>query len=233
MGWRDLGCYGSSFYETPNIDRLAADGMLFTDAYAACPVCSPTRASIITGKTPATVGVTNFIGGDAKGKLLDAPYLHQLPLEEISIASALRDAGYRTWHIGKWHLGQEPFYPLHHGFDVNVGGCHLGHPPSYFSPYRIENLADGPDGEYLTDRLTDEAIALIEQDDDKPFFLNLWHYAVHTPIQSPPAFFARARNQWQSQRHPRNFHLGQRWVGDGGRFADLERAAQRRQRLDV
>ncbi len=193
MGWRDLGCTGSSFYETPNLDQLAAQGLLFSDAYAACPVCSPTRASIMTGKYPASVGITNFIGGNAKGQLLDAPYLQQLPLEEKTIASALRENGYRTWHVGKWHLGQEPFYPQHHGFDVNVGGCHFGHPPTYWSPYGIENLADGPEGEYLTDRLTDEAISLIEQEGDAPFFLNFWHYAVHTPIQSPPALIEKYR----------------------------------------
>ena len=193
MGWRDVGCYGSSFYETPHLDQLAAQGMLFTDAYAACPVCSPTRASILTGKYPATVGVTNFIGGDAKGQLLDAPYLHQLPLEEKTIATALRENGYQTWHVGKWHLGPSPFYPQHHGFDANIGGCHLGYPPTYWSPYRIENLADGPDGEYLTDRLTDEAIALIENSGDQPFFLNLWHYAVHTPIEAPPELVEKYR----------------------------------------
>ncbi len=193
MGWRDLGCMGSSFYETPNLDQLAADGMLFSDAYAACPVCSPTRASIMTGKYPASVGITNFIGGNAKGQLLDAPYLQQLPLEEKTIASALRENGYRTWHVGKWHLGQEPFYPQHHGFDVNVGGCHFGHPPTYWSPYGIENLADGPDGEYLTDRLTDEAIALVENCGDAPFFLNFWHYAVHLPIESPPELVEKYR----------------------------------------
>ena len=193
MGWRDLGCYGSSFYETPNLDKLASDGMLFTDAYAACPVCSPTRASILTGKYPATVGVTNFIGGDAKGKLIDAPYLYQLPLEETNIARVLKNGGYQTWHVGKWHLGQEPFYPTHHGFDVNIGGCHYGHPPTYWSPYNIENLTDGPAGEYLTDRLTDEAITLIENSGEAPFFLNFWHYAVHTPIQAPSALVEKYR----------------------------------------
>jgi arylsulfatase A-like enzyme len=188
MGWADLGCYGSAFYETPHLDRLAAEGMRFTDAYASCPVCSPTRASALTGKYPVTVGVTNFIGPNvAKGKLIDAAYTKHLPLEEKSVASALRDGGYRTWHVGKWHLGEADFYPERHGFDVNIGGCRWGHPlKGYFSPYEIETLAEGPEGEYLTDRLTDEAIRLIrETDDDRPFFLNLWHYAVHTPIQAP------------------------------------------------
>ncbi|MHC4983419.1 MAG: sulfatase [Planctomycetota bacterium] len=188
MGWMDLGCYGSSFYETPHLDRLAAEGMRFTEAYAACPVCSPTRASIMTGKYPATVQVTNFIPGMEKGKLLSAPYLHYLPLEEKTIARALKEAGYNTYHVGKWHLGDEPYWPQHHGFDVNVGGGRWGCPRTYFSPYNISMLADGPDGEYLTDRLTDEAIALIRNNDGKCFFLNLWHYAVHIPIQVPDQY---------------------------------------------
>jgi len=190
MGWRDLGCYGSAFYETPHIDRLAAEGMRFTGAYAACPVCSPSRASILSGKYPATVGVTDWIDHGSfhpcYGKLIDAPYTKYLPLTEKSLASALKEGGYQTWHVGKWHLGQEPYYPKHHGFDVNIGGCELGHPHhGYFSPYGIENLPDGPEGEYLTDRLTEEAIRCIENNDGTPFFLNLWHYAVHTPIECP------------------------------------------------
>ncbi len=189
MGWKDLGCYGSTFYETPNIDRLAKEGMLFTDAYAACPVCSPTRASIMSGKYPATVGVTDWIDHGnyhpCKGKLIDAPYIKHLPLSEKSVAAALKEGGYQTWHIGKWHLGEKAYYPENHGFDVNIGGCHWGHPKNgYFSPYKIETMEDGPIGEYLTDRLTDEAIKLIQENDSTPYFLNLWHYTVHTPIQA-------------------------------------------------
>ncbi len=153
MGWRDLSCYGSSFYETPNIDSLAARGMRFTDAYAACPVCSPTRASILTGKYPATVGVTNYIDwiGDAhsaQGRLIDVPYLHELPASETTLAAALGASGYATWHVGKWHLGGPgEDYPDRHGFDVNiVGGCEGGMPqPGYFSPWGIPTLADGPE----------------------------------------------------------------------------------------
>ncbi|MEA3406466.1 MAG: sulfatase [Chloroflexota bacterium] len=185
LGWKDLGCYGSTFYETPHLDQLAEEGVRFTDAYAACPVCSPTRASIMSGKYPAAVGVTNFIGGHTKGKLIDAPYIDHLPLEEKSLASTLRENGYTTWHVGKWHLGDVPYYPTEHGFDVNVGGCSWGMPLNgYFSPWGIENLEDGPEGEYLTDRLTDEAIDLIRNNEDQPFFLNLWYYAVHIPIQA-------------------------------------------------
>lgn len=185
MGWRDLGCFGSSFYETPNIDRLFASGMHFTDAYAACPVCSPTRASILSGKYPANVGVTDWIGAHTRGKLIDAPYIDHLPASEVSLAKALGEGGYRTWHVGKWHLGGRPFHPDDHGFEVNIGGCHWGCPKKgYFSPWGIETLPDGPEGEYLTDRLTDEAIELIEKNGDEPFFLNLWYYTVHTPIQA-------------------------------------------------
>lgn len=192
MGWRDLSCYGSTFYETPNLDRLAAEGMRFTEAYAACPVCSPTRASILTGKYPATVGVTNWIGGKTKGKLIDAPYIDHLPLEEKSLARALKEGGYNTWHVGKWHLGDRPYYPDKHGFDVNIGGCSWGNPHNgYFSPWGIETLEDGPEGEYLTDRLTDEAIKLIEENEGKPFYLNLWYYTVHTPIQAKQEYIEK------------------------------------------
>ncbi len=190
MGWRDLSCSGSSFYETPRIDKLASEGMVFTDAYAACPVCSPTRASIMTGKYPARLGVTDWIDHGSfhpcRGRLIDAPYVKQLPLEESSLAKALKAGGYKTWHVGKWHLGLEPFWPGRHGFDVNIGGCQHGHPPAgYFAPWRIPTLPEGRPGEYLTDRLTDEAISLIKGSEGAPFFLNLWHYAVHTPIQAP------------------------------------------------
>ncbi len=186
LGVRDLSCYGSEFYETPVLDRLAAEGMLFTDAYAACPVCSPTRASLMTGKYPATVGITNWIPGHAVGRLLDVPYFHELPAGEVSIAAALRQGGYRTFHIGKWHLGGKGRLPEDFGFDVNIGGCHWGNPRrGYFSPWGIPGLEDGPEGTYLTDYLTDHAVGLIRNSGDRPFFMYLSHYAVHTPIQAP------------------------------------------------
>ena len=193
MGWTDLSCMGSEFYETPNIDRLASEGMTFTSGYAACPVCSPTRASLMCGKYPARVGVTNWIGGHNEGKLISAPYVHELPLEEFSIARALKAAGYTTWHVGKWHLGKEPYWPDKHGFDVNVGGCAMGCPHhGYFSPWSIPSLADGPEGEYLTDRLGDETARLIENHDAAtPFFLNLNFYQVHTPLQAKPEKIAK------------------------------------------
>jgi len=185
LGWSDLSCYGSEFYETPNIDELASEGICFTDAYASAPVCSPTRASILTGKYPATLRLTDFIPGGARGKLLGAPFIDHLPLSEVSIAKLLKENGYSTWHIGKWHLGDAPYYPKNHGFDVNIGGCGWGMPIyGYFSPWKIPNLNDLPKGHYLTDHLTNKAIELIQNKGDKPFFLDMWYYSVHIPIQA-------------------------------------------------
>jgi arylsulfatase A-like enzyme len=192
MGWRDLGCTGSDFYETPNIDRLAASGTVFTQAYATCPVCSPSRASILTGKYPASVGITEWIGGNNHGRLTGAPYRRKLSTEEVTVAKALHAGGYRTWHVGKWHLGGPGSYPEDHGFEVNIGGYEAGWPEGgYFAPYENPRLPDGPTGEYLTDRLTDEAIRLVRGNRDRPFFLNLWHYTVHTPIEGKPDLVAK------------------------------------------
>jgi len=193
LGWRDVGCYGTKFYETPHIDRLAREGMRFTDAYAACPVCSPTRASILTGKYPARLNLTDWIPGqrEKNPKLLVPKFNQELPLEEVTIAEALKAAGYACASIGKWHLGGEPYYPDKQGFDLNVGGTAKGQPPRYFSPYGIPTLADGPKGEYLTDRLADEAEKFIEQNRDRPFFLYLPHFAVHTPIQGKEEITAK------------------------------------------
>jgi arylsulfatase A-like enzyme len=198
MGARDLGCYGSTFYETPNIDKLAGEGMLFTDAYAACPVCSPTRASILTGRYPASVGVTDWIDchhgiHPAKGSLVDAPYVDHLPRELPNLARELSARGYATWHVGKWHLGDEPYWPEKQGFDVNVGGWTVGGPThGYFSPWHFPTLSESPDGTYLTDRLTDETLELIRtRDTERPFYLNLWYYSVHTPIQAKDEIIAK------------------------------------------
>lgn len=204
LGWRDVSVYGSSFYETPSIDRLAAQGMRFTDAYAACPVCSPTRASILTGKYPATIGLTDYIDVSGQhhptsGKLIDAPYIHHLPHSEKSVASALRDGGYQTWHVGKWHLGDADFYPTRHGFEVNIGGCEHGHPHrGFFSPWHLPTLPDAPDGTYLPDYLTDRAIDLIRHGCDRPFYLNLWYYLVHTPIEAPRALVEKYARKAQA-----------------------------------
>jgi arylsulfatase A-like enzyme len=185
LGWADLGCYGSTFYETPNLDRLAAGAVRFTDAYAACCVCSPTRVSIMTGKYPARVGLTNWLTGGIRKKLIGAPYIKQMPLEEVTIAEALKAGGYATGFVGKWHLGAEPYWPEHQGFDVNVAGCHAGSPiGGYFAPWGNPRMTDGPRGQYLTDRLTDEGIKFIEANRNRPFFLYQSYHTVHTPIQA-------------------------------------------------
>jgi arylsulfatase A-like enzyme/lysophospholipase L1-like esterase len=196
MGWKDVGYNGSSFYETPNIDRLAKEGMQFTNAYAACPVCSPTRASIMTGKYPATLKTTDWFGAPqpetaakdknwSDKKLLPASYIENLPLEEITIAEALKTNGYKTFIAGKWHLGEnEKYWPENQGFDINKGGYNRGHPGSYFSPYNNPRLSDGPAGEYLGDRVAAETVSFIEANKQNPFFAYVPFYEVHTPMQA-------------------------------------------------
>lgn len=195
MGWADLGCYGSTFHETPNIDKLAGESMRFTDAYAACPVCSPTRASIMTGKYPARIGVTDWIAGRQSyagaqpcDRLLSREFELEVKLEEVTIAEALKEAGYSTFFAGKWHLGEDSIYwPEYQGFDINKGGWSVGSPRGgYFSPYINPRLESGPEGENLTDRLTDESIRFIEEHSEDPFLLYLSFYTVHNPMQGKP-----------------------------------------------
>jgi arylsulfatase A len=185
-GWRDAACYGSDLYQTPNLDRLARDGVRFTEAYSACTVCSPTRAAIMTGKYPARLHVTDWIPGlpPENPKLLVPDWTKYLPLEETTLAEAFKGAGYATASIGKWHLGGEKYYPEEQGFDLNIAGTHTPGVASYFAPYQIPTLPDGPAGEYVTDRLGAEAARWIDANQDKPFFLYLPHFAVHTPIQA-------------------------------------------------
>jgi len=187
LGWNDLGYSGSTFYESPNIDKLSKDSFEFKTAYAASSVCSPTRASIMTGKHPARVNITDWIPGlDPKNRPLLGPQdLHQLPLDETTIAEKLKESGYKTFYAGKWHLGSQGYYPEENGFDINIGGFEKGSPMGgYYSPYKNPKLSDGPEGEYLTDRLTSESISFIENHDkSQPFVLFLSFYNVHTPIQ--------------------------------------------------
>jgi len=195
LGWTDPGCFNSSFYETPNIDRLASDGMRFTNAYAACPVSSPTRASIMTGKYPARINTTDFFGAwqpeewRRNTPLLPAAYQEKMPHEELTIAEALKSHGYNTFFAGKWHLGPEGWFPEDQGFDVNKGGIERGGPyggKRYFSPYGNERLSDGPDGEHLPDRLATEASKFIEINKNNPFLTYLSFYSVHTPLIGRP-----------------------------------------------
>jgi arylsulfatase A-like enzyme len=194
LGWTDTGVYGSTFYETPNIDGLAAGGARFTQFYTASPVCSPTRASLMTGRHPARLDLTNWIGGEQNGLLTQAEYIRQLPHEQVTIGEAFGEHGFATGYIGKWHLGGEGYLPSSQGFDFNFSVNEAGQPGSYFSPYEnadwpitdVPDLEGDPEGAYLTDRLTDVALQFIETNRDRPFFLVLSHYAVHTPLQAQP-----------------------------------------------
>jgi arylsulfatase A len=216
LGAMDLGCYGNNYIRTPNIDQLAKDGVLATRAYAAAAICSPTRAAWITGRHPARLGITDWIRArfqrpeatdinvprsqfDTNPRQLfqtpSNPFY--LPLSEITVAEIVKKRGYRTAHIGKWHLGDDEWYPEHQGYDVNKGGCDYGQPPTYFDPYLLpnakhESLRTGipgikgrKAGEFLTERETAEAIDLMKQWKDSPFYIQLNHYAVHTPIEAP------------------------------------------------
>ena len=211
LGWTDLSCYGSEYYETPNIDKLCSQGMKFENGYAACAVCSPTRASLLTGRYPARIGVTDWIHhldeeaktavekgvnpteyiGDSDKKVLCPPNPYFMELSEVTIAELLKEVGYSTCHIGKWHLGPDKWLPQAQGFDINIGGGDMGQPPTYFDPYYqnerrpdITNLPPRKEGEYLTDRESDEAVKFINDNAARPFFLNMCHYAVHTPIEA-------------------------------------------------
>jgi arylsulfatase A-like enzyme len=195
MGYKDLGCYGSTFYETPNIDKLAKSGTRFTNGYSACQVCSPSRAGIMTGKYPARLKNTDWFGAPqptnvgkhwTKNKpLLPAEYKNFLEPNETTIAEALKAKGYKTFMAGKWHLGdEEKYYPESQGFEINKGGYLKGNPGSYFSPYNNPKLSDGPVGEYLPFRLAAETNKFLENNQKQPFFVYLAYYLVHTPIQA-------------------------------------------------
>lgn len=230
LGWMDLSCQGSEYYRTPSIDRLAQEGMRFTNAYAACAVCSPTRAALQTGRYPGRTGVTDWIRsrfqrggigtpdanpteyvGGRKRKLLCPPNPFWLDQSEVTIAELLRTKGYKTAHIGKWHLGDDAWYPTEQGYDVNRGGCDYGQPPSYFDPFHqprhrhpmiragIPHLPGRSPGQFLTHREGEEAVALIERWKDQPFFLHLAHYAVHTPIQALPEAAAKYRQEGKTE----------------------------------
>jgi arylsulfatase A len=216
LGAKDLGCYGGTYIRTPHIDHLAKEGVIASRAYAAAAICSPTRAAWITGRHPARLGITDWIRSRFQRPphtLIDIPRFQfdqnpnqayqtptnpfYLPLSEITVAEIVRQRGYKTAHIGKWHLGDDQWYPEHQGYDVNIGGCDLGQPPTYFDPFQnpnanndssrmgITGLPGRAKGEFLTDREVDEAISLIKAWKGSPFYIQLNHYAVHTPIEAP------------------------------------------------
>ncbi|MDZ4405246.1 sulfatase [Prosthecobacter sp.] len=194
LGRQDLGCYGSTFYETPNLDRIAKEGALFTNGYAACPVCSPTRAAVQTGRWPQRTGVTDYIGAAMKPELwkrntllLPAPYTDRLAHEEVTMGEMMKSSGYATFFAGKWHLGPEGYWPENQGYDSNMGGVDRGGPygpGKYFTPYNNPRLPDGPPGEHLPDRLATETCKFIEANKNKPFFACYSFYDVHTPLNA-------------------------------------------------
>ncbi|RJP19009.1 MAG: DUF4976 domain-containing protein [Candidatus Omnitrophota bacterium] len=218
LGWSDLGCYGADLHETPNIDRLARQSMKFTDAYAASPVCTPTRASIMTGKHPARLHMTvwreNSLDPPRDRQLIPPVTQNNLPHDQFTIAEALKQAGYFTAHVGKWHLGGAEHYPETQGFDVNIGGTLWGAPYSFFHPYSgwrtpdefryVPHLEFGQPGEYLTDRLTDEAIRILNRVHDRPFFLHLAYHTVHTPIEGKPELVRYYKNKIQPGMNHQN-----------------------------
>lgn len=192
MGWRDLGSYGHPTHETPNLDQLAERGMRFTNAYAACPICAPSRAAIMTGKFPSTSGFADNFVSETKGGILQRTQERShLELEAVTLAESLKAGGYQTGFLGKWHLtnNDETHLPTDQGFDINIAGGWKGHPrDGYFSPYKLAHLEDGPKGEYLTDRLTTEAIGVLDRfsKNDAPWLLYLSYYTVHAPFHSKP-----------------------------------------------
>lgn len=207
LGWKDLGFMGSKYYETPNIDKLSRQGIVFSNAYAACAVCSPSRASIQTGKYPSRLGITDWIrarfqveGGkvttpppfdENEGRKLRTPSNpYWMELKETTVAEYLKKSNYFTCHIGKWHLGTDEYYPEKQGYDLNIAGCDMGQPVNYFDPFTdnkgvgFPTLPSRKKGEYLEDRLADEMIKVIQDHKDKPFFINMCYYSVHTPLMA-------------------------------------------------
>ena len=208
LGQRDLGCYGSTFYETPRIDALARSGMRFTSAYSACTVCSPTRASIQSGKYPGRLHTTDFFGGPTYDKalnderyahrpILPPNYLERLPLEEETIAESLAEAGYATFYTGKWHLGQKRYGPEDQGYQTNIGGNRPSNNKNrkFFSPYDNPQLPDGPDGEQIDERLANEAATFIRDHRDEPFLVFFAQFDVHVPLHTKPELQKKYRRK--------------------------------------
>lgn len=201
LGWKDLQCQGNPILKTPSLDALAQSGARFTQAYAASPVCSPTRAAMITGLAPARLHITQH-GADGpqfwpKDRRVQPPETNfELSTETTTLAERLKELGYSTGFFGKWHLGEkQKYWPTEHGFDVNLGGCGLGGPPTYFDPFRIPALSPRKTGEYLTDRLADEVIDFIRREKSQPMFICLWTYNPHYPFEAPEELVAPYRGQ--------------------------------------
>ncbi len=210
LGWKDLSCYGSTFYETPNIDRMASQGMRFTDAYAAATVCSPTRAAVLTGKTPARLHITDFLSGlEFPHAALTPPewQRHFLPHAEVTLAEMLKPAGYQSFYFGKWHLGGPEYFPKTQGFDHSEAEGASGWPAAYFYPWPAVSNLEGEEGDYLTDRITDVVIDSLKQPHDRPFFIFLSYYTPHRPTQAKEEHIRKYEAKLtpdQVQRNPVN-----------------------------
>ena len=209
LGWKDVSYMGSEYYETPNIDSLASQGMIFTDAYASAANCAPTRACLMSGQYSPRHGIYTVNnadrGVDSLRKLIPIKNETVLDTNVYTMAEALARAGYESASMGKWHLGDPPDHgPEAQGFDLNVAGWHMGHPRTYFSPYKNPALEDGPEGEYLTDRLTEDAVTFIKDNREKPFFLYLPYYSVHSPHQAKEAETAhfKKKEPWDGHNDP-------------------------------
>lgn len=211
LGVNDLSYTGSTYYETPNIDRIANEGVEFTQGYAACQVCSPSRASILTGQFTVNHGITDWIGAESgekwakrnNTKILPSEYVHTIPTEDITIAEAMKAGGYKTFFAGKWHLGDEPSTPENNGFDINIGGWEVGSPKGgYYAPWDNPKLKYKYEGENLTMRLAQETVDFITENKDKPFFAYLSFYAVHGPIETTEQKWSKYRNKAEVQGIP-------------------------------
>lgn len=240
LGWMDLHCYGNKAVDTPALDKLATEGMRFTDAYAASPVCSPTRGAMMTGQSPGRLLLTNHAPGHKAGFSLEgsdlgeAESVRHLDLSAVTIAERLSAGGYVTAHLGKWHLSyvakdskkgiSEPeLRPEYQGFDLNIGGHSSGGPRSYFAPYSNPALKAKKEGEYLPERLADEAIAFINKKHDKPFYLNWWPYSVHYPMQAREDLitkYKKLKKEGMSIRNPIYAAMIEGMDAEIGRFLD-------------
>lgn len=205
LGWKDVGFNGSRYYETPNLDRLAKESVLFTNAYAGAANCAPSRACMMSGQNTPRHGiytVSSSERGNAKTRrIIPTPNALELPDEQLTLAEVLKTHGYTSCSVGKWHLGDDP---RTQGFDENVAGTKVGHPKSYFSPYKNPNLSDGPEGEYLTDRITTEAIDFMTTNKEKPFFLYLPFFTIHTPLQGKEALVEKYKKKEKLDGQGRN-----------------------------
>ncbi len=215
LGWKDLGYMGSEFYETPHIDQFSKQSVNFTNAYSSGSVCSPSRAAILTGRHPVRLQITDWIPGlGSEGRMLTTPAIsNELSLEETTLTERLKVNGYKTFFAGKWHLGDTAFYPEDQGFDINIGGHDKGSPPGgYYAPYKNPVLEDGPEGEYLTDRLTEESLQFLDNVGDDPFMLYLSFYTVHTPIQANKKYLKKFEDKLSQMETQES---GTRTEGDG------------------